>query len=114
MPLLHWKGAVAVHPRVKGIVFRSFGAPINYDNADIESELGWTIRRRSAAVSRRDERSRQPMLGYFAHRLVIAVVAVFILATITFFLLRLVPGDRFPPADHRRGEGAAARALRPR
>jgi oligopeptide transport system permease protein len=33
------------------------------------------------------------MLRYFAQRFFIAVVAVFILATVTFFLLRVVPGD---------------------
>jgi oligopeptide transport system substrate-binding protein len=35
IPLLHWKGAVAISPRVKGIVFSSFQAPINYYYADI-------------------------------------------------------------------------------
>jgi oligopeptide transport system substrate-binding protein len=35
IPLLHWKGSAAVNPRVKGIVFQSFGAPINYYTADI-------------------------------------------------------------------------------
>ena len=35
------------------------------------------------------------MLAYVLRRLVIALVAIFILATITFFLLRLVPGDPF-------------------
>jgi oligopeptide transport system substrate-binding protein len=34
-PLLHMRGAVAVQPRVKGIVFSSFQAPINYYYADI-------------------------------------------------------------------------------
>src|SRR5262245_41855555 len=33
------------------------------------------------------------MLRYLAYRFVIAAVAVFTLATLTFFLLRLVPGD---------------------
>jgi oligopeptide transport system permease protein len=33
------------------------------------------------------------MLGFIANRLLIAIVAVFVLATLTFFLLRLVPGD---------------------
>ena len=35
------------------------------------------------------------MLAYILRRLVIALVAIFVLATITFFLLRLVPGDPF-------------------
>ena len=34
-PLLHMRGAVAVQPRVKGIAFSSFQAPINYYYADI-------------------------------------------------------------------------------
>jgi oligopeptide transport system permease protein len=33
------------------------------------------------------------MLRFIANRLLIAIVAVFVLATLTFFLLRLVPGD---------------------
>jgi len=33
------------------------------------------------------------MLRYLAYRLFVAVIAVFTLATVTFFLLRLVPGD---------------------
>ena len=35
------------------------------------------------------------MLDYIARRLVIALVAIFVLATVTFFLMRLVPGDPF-------------------
>jgi oligopeptide transport system permease protein len=35
------------------------------------------------------------LLRYIARRLVIAIVAIFVLATITFFLMRLVPGDPF-------------------
>jgi len=35
------------------------------------------------------------MLRYIVRRLIIAFVAIFVLATITFFLLRLVPGDPF-------------------
>jgi oligopeptide transport system permease protein len=35
------------------------------------------------------------MLRYILKRLLVAVVAIFILATITFFMLRLVPGDPF-------------------
>lgn len=35
IPLLHWKGSTAINPRVKGIVFQSFGAPINYYTADV-------------------------------------------------------------------------------
>lgn len=35
IPLLHWKGSTAIDPKVKGIVFQSFGAPINYYTADI-------------------------------------------------------------------------------
>lgn len=35
------------------------------------------------------------MLKYVIKRLLIALLAIFILATITFFLLRLVPGDPF-------------------
>jgi len=35
------------------------------------------------------------MLRYIIRRLIIAVTAMFVLATITFFLLRLVPGDPF-------------------
>ncbi len=35
------------------------------------------------------------MLRYILKRLLIALVAVFVLATITFFMLRLVPGDPF-------------------
>ena len=35
------------------------------------------------------------MLRYIVRRLVIAIVAIFVLATITFFLMRLVPGDPF-------------------
>ena len=35
------------------------------------------------------------MLAYILRRLVIALVAIFVLATITFFLMRLVPGDPF-------------------
>jgi oligopeptide transport system substrate-binding protein len=35
IPLLHWKGSVAISPRVKGIVFSSFQTPINYFYADI-------------------------------------------------------------------------------
>ena len=35
------------------------------------------------------------MLRYIVRRLVIAIVAIFALATITFFLMRLVPGDPF-------------------
>jgi ABC-type dipeptide/oligopeptide/nickel transport system permease component len=33
------------------------------------------------------------MLRYLANRFLIAIAAVFLLATITFFLLHLVPGD---------------------
>ena len=55
------------------------------------------------------------MLAYVLRRLVIAIVAIFVLATITFFLLRVVPGDPFagPRVTHR-DQGAAARALRAR
>jgi oligopeptide transport system permease protein len=35
------------------------------------------------------------MLSYILRRFVIAVVAIFVLASITFFLMRLVPGDPF-------------------
>ncbi len=35
------------------------------------------------------------MLAYILRRLLIALVAIFVLATITFFLMRLVPGDPF-------------------
>jgi ABC-type dipeptide/oligopeptide/nickel transport system permease component len=35
------------------------------------------------------------MLRYIANRFLIAVLAIFILATLTFFLMRLVPGDPF-------------------
>lgn len=35
------------------------------------------------------------MLRYLLNRLVIALVAMFVLATLTFFLMRLVPGDPF-------------------
>lgn len=35
------------------------------------------------------------MLQYILRRLLIAIVAIFVLATVTFFLLRLVPGDPF-------------------
>src|SRR5215510_10455776 len=35
------------------------------------------------------------MLKYILNRLLVALVAIFVLATITFFLLRLVPGDPF-------------------
>ncbi len=35
------------------------------------------------------------LLRYIARRLAIAIVAIFVLATITFFLMRLVPGDPF-------------------
>lgn len=35
------------------------------------------------------------MLNYLVRRLVIALVAIFVLATVTFFLMRLVPGDPF-------------------
>ena len=35
------------------------------------------------------------MLRYVANRLLIAIVAIFVLATFTFFLLRLIPGDPF-------------------
>jgi len=35
------------------------------------------------------------MLRYTGRRLMIAIVAIFVLATITFFLMRLVPGDPF-------------------
>jgi oligopeptide transport system permease protein len=35
------------------------------------------------------------MLRYILRRLVIALIAIFVLATVTFFLLRLVPGDPF-------------------
>lgn len=35
------------------------------------------------------------MIRYILKRLLIALVAVFVLATITFFMLRLVPGDPF-------------------
>lgn len=35
------------------------------------------------------------MLRYILRRFLIALVAIFVLATITFFLLRLVPGDPF-------------------
>ena len=35
------------------------------------------------------------MLKYILNRLLIALFAIFVLATITFFLLRLVPGDPF-------------------
>ena len=33
------------------------------------------------------------MLRYIANRLLIALVAIFVLVTLTFFLLRLIPGD---------------------
>jgi oligopeptide transport system permease protein len=36
-----------------------------------------------------------PLLKYVLNRLLIAIVAVFVLATLTFFLMRLVPGDPF-------------------
>jgi oligopeptide transport system permease protein len=35
------------------------------------------------------------LLRYIARRLAIALVAIFVLATVTFFLMRLVPGDPF-------------------
>ena len=35
------------------------------------------------------------MLNYIIRRFVIACVAIFVLATVTFFLMRLVPGDPF-------------------
>jgi len=35
------------------------------------------------------------MLAYILRRLLIALVSIFVLATITFFLMRLVPGDPF-------------------
>ncbi len=35
------------------------------------------------------------MLNYIIRRFVIASVAIFVLATVTFFLMRLVPGDPF-------------------
>jgi len=35
------------------------------------------------------------MLSYILRRLAVAVVAIFVLASITFFLMRLVPGDPF-------------------
>ena len=35
------------------------------------------------------------MLSYILRRLVIALIAIFVLATVTFFLMRLVPGDPF-------------------
>ena len=35
------------------------------------------------------------MLNYIVKRLVIALIAIFVLATVTFFLMRLVPGDPF-------------------
>lgn len=35
------------------------------------------------------------MLRYLLNRLVVALVAMFVLATLTFFLMRLVPGDPF-------------------
>src|SRR5438552_916785 len=33
------------------------------------------------------------MLRYVASRLLVAIVAIFVLVTLTFFLLRLIPGD---------------------
>ena len=35
------------------------------------------------------------MLRYTLNRMAIAIVAILVLATITFFMLRLVPGDPF-------------------
>jgi len=35
------------------------------------------------------------MLGYIVRRFVIAAIAIFVLATVTFFLMHLVPGDPF-------------------
>jgi oligopeptide transport system permease protein len=35
------------------------------------------------------------MLSYIIRRFVIALIAIFVLATVTFFLMRLVPGDPF-------------------
>jgi oligopeptide transport system permease protein len=35
------------------------------------------------------------MLNYIVRRLAIALIAIFVLATVTFFLMRLVPGDPF-------------------
>ncbi len=35
------------------------------------------------------------MLSYILRRFVIALIAIFVLATVTFFLMRLVPGDPF-------------------
>ena len=35
------------------------------------------------------------MLKYIANRLMVALVAMFVLASLTFFLMRLVPGDPF-------------------
>ena len=35
------------------------------------------------------------LLRYIARRLGVAIVAIFVLATVTFFLMRLVPGDPF-------------------
>ena len=69
----------------------------------------------AAAAPRRRPPESPPMLAYILRRLVIALVAIFVLATITFFLMRLVPGDPFAsPRITHRGQGAPARPLRPR
>ena len=55
------------------------------------------------------------MLAYILRRLVIALVAIFFLATITFFLMRLVPGDPFAsPRITTEVRERLARPLRPR
>ena len=63
------------------------------------TKSGWTFRSSfpsgggvHPSAARRRFRS---MLNYIIRRFVIACVAIFVLATVTFFLMRLVPGDPF-------------------
>ena len=77
----------------------------------IVQKTGDAAVRRPPRRFRRSQRSQcRRCFAYILHRLLIALVAIFVLATITFFLMRLVPGDPFAgPASPPRSRSGCAR-----